>query len=110
LENYSNGNYVPVGAKTKSLAGLMVHRSQLRFVEDHYDPKKPKLRTEICDVSHSYRLPVSGTRLHLGWLENGLPTLNRMLPDGYLHLRVGLARPWKQRLNECTVMLNGVLW
>jgi hypothetical protein len=110
LENYSNGNYVPVGAKTKSLAGLMVHRSQLRFVEDHYDPKKPKLRAEICDVSHAYRLPVSGTRLHLGWLENGLPALNRMLPDGYLHLRVGLARPWKQRLNECTVMLNGVLW
>lgn len=104
------GAYVQEGTEIGSLAAVSISRSNLEFFENDYKGEK-SLRAYVTDKDARYNLPVVAKNLRELYRSKGVEAVNKLLPkSGNLHVRVGLARAWKQQPDKCTVMINGVYW
>ena len=102
----NQGNFVPRGARTRSLWGVSVPRSHITFSTPFNS-----LKATIGDASGSYQLAVSSKSLKEAWRSGGVAQIERQLPKtGRLHVRVGLARAYGDAPDKCYVMVNGIYW
>lgn len=99
------GAHVKAGIATRSLWAVEVRRDKLRFCESQYG----KLKVILDDGARRYELPVSSRALKEAWKSGGMAGVNGSLPShGMLHVRVGLARAFKDHPDKCYVMVNGI--
>jgi hypothetical protein len=115
FRNVQKGLHVTTGDNCKSLVGLNLPAKQLMFRENQFQEEPPKLHAILTFGPQyspaKYEVTVASTKLNAIWRDQGINALNQHLPkDGFVHVRVGLARGWGARPDYCTVMLNGVLW
>ena len=103
---HRRGTYVPTGTRTCSLHGVRIPSRWLGFIEVDDRP-----RALLQDAEARYTLPVACRALRDIWRRDGIAAMRRALPFATdLHVRVGLARGFREHANKCYVMLNGVLW
>jgi len=103
---HRRGTHVPVGTQTCSLHGLRVPSRWLGFIETDDRP-----RALLQDAEARYSLPVASRALRDIWRSDGIAAMRRALPVATdLHVRLGLARGFREHADKCYVMLNGVLW
>jgi hypothetical protein len=99
------GVYVRAGTECKSLIAIRVGRTDISFSEGF-----GKLKTILHDGTARYSLAVSSRVLKEAWRQGGLLAARNALPHRTAYcVRVGLARPFGDRPNECYLMVNGVL-
>ncbi len=104
------GAHVQVGTRIGSLSALKMERRNIEFFENNYRGEK-SLRAYMSDSEARYSLPVVARSLRELYRAGGSMAVNQSLPSsGILHVRVGLARPWRDQPDKCTVMINGVYW
>jgi hypothetical protein len=100
------GVHVAADAQTRSLWAVRVPRANLTFVEE-FD----KLKASLNDGAAVFKLAVSSKTLKEAWRIGGLAGVNQLLPQaGFLHVRLGLARPFGNPPDKCYMMVNGVQW
>lgn len=106
---FSGKAYVPAGHKSRSLGAVEIRPNQLQFLENTYNPNKPKLRARVEIGGNLYDLPVTADAANTRWQQNGLAALQGdVQASGRLHVRVGLSRPFAAMPNQCFVQINGV--
>lgn len=110
LQKARKGAYVQDGTRVGSLAAVKISYGSLVFYEDDYRGEK-SLRAYLEDPVDRYSLPVVAKSLRETYRRRGADSVNQLLPNqGYLHVRVGLARASVGQPERCTVMINGVYW
>jgi hypothetical protein len=103
---HRRGTYVPTGTQICSLHGLRIPSRWLGFIESDDRP-----RALLQDVEARYTLPVACRSLREILRRDGIAAMRRALPFATdLHVRLGLARGFREHADKCYVMLNGVLW
>jgi len=103
---HRRGTHVPTETQTCSLNGLRIPSRWLGFIEADDRP-----RALLQDAGARYTLPVACRSLREIWRNDGIAAMRRALPVATdLHVRLGLARGFREHADKCYVMLNGVLW
>ena len=101
-----HGVHLKAGTRTRSLWAVRVPCTGLHLVEG-----RDKLRALLDDCHERYELAVSSRALKEAWRAGGLDAARRTLPrEGFLHVRVGVARPYADAPDKCYVMVNGIHW
>ncbi|MDC7683788.1 hypothetical protein PQU92_10905 [Asticcacaulis sp. BYS171W] len=96
--------FVPHDHQAPSLSGLAITPTHLTFYEE-----SERLKARLDDGERVYSLPVSSHALREVWRNRGVDAINTLWPNApRLHLRLGLARAFKDHPDKCFVMLNGV--
>lgn len=104
---YRKGCFVRKEQNVRSLGAVIVHRDWLEPYEDEYEGRN-SLRVKLYDGTERYDIPVVDSTLRAC---DTAVDVNRYLPrSGRLHVRVGLARAWEKKPDQCTLMLNGIRW
>jgi hypothetical protein len=100
--------YVPEGHNGRSLGALDLAPNNLVFFENQFRDDPPKLRARVTVDSVVYDLSVTADAARERWKNAGIEALrNDVSATNRLHLRVGLARPF--RAKQCYSQVNGVL-
>jgi hypothetical protein len=103
-KNIRQGVHVPLGTNARSLAALRVARSAIRFVKE-FD----RLKVVLNDGQEAYKLPVSSLRLKTVWQKDDFQAVWEAVPAaGPLHIRLGLARGYRNEPDKCYLMMNGI--
>lgn len=100
--------YVSAGAPCGSLAGLELAAADIRLAERKYHDET-KLEAVLDLEGHELHLSVAAKDLKQAYQKEGLKASRSLLgnPDR-LHVRLGLARPWKDHPNQCYLQVNGI--
>ncbi len=105
-DNVIYNSYIHKKTKCASLGAIVIPTSKMEFFIEN-----GKLRAKVMDSSDKkYDLKVSSKYLRdIFEKTKDVEKLNNMLNDAkYVHLRIGLARPFLIQDNHCYLMLNGV--
>ncbi len=101
--------YVPAGAACGSLAGQAVDAQTVRLFDDVYG-EGHRLRTKMSVGGHVLNLSVTAKNLKQAFRGEGLPAAQALVPaEGRIHVRLGLARPFKDHPDRCYLQVNGLL-
>jgi hypothetical protein len=104
----SSKAYVPAGHNGPSLGAIEITPDQLSFYEDNANSKS-KLRALITDGGIKYDLSIPADAARTRWKTGGLTALRVDLQAASrVHVRVGLARPFSARPDECYAQVNGL--
>lgn len=95
---------VPPGTNCRSLWGIEISQRNIELITE-FD----KLKAVIDDGEEQYVLSVSGHALKEVYQAGGVNAATATLPDvDRLHVRLGLARAFPAKPNECFLMVNGI--
>jgi hypothetical protein len=98
-----------IGYKGSSLGAIERTPGQVSFHENTFNPNKRKLRAMIEDGGVWYNLSVTAEALRTRWQKVGLAGLQAdAMKSSYLHVRLGLSRPFPAMPNECYAQVNGI--
>lgn len=101
--------YVGKDFKGPSLGSLTVAPEKLSLHENRFDAANPKLRAWLREGFLRYDLPVTADAARTRWLGAGLEALKAdIAASKEIHVRLGLARPFPQRPDECYAQINGL--
>jgi hypothetical protein len=109
LKFESGKAYVPAGAACGSLAGQTIDAETLRLFDDVYG-EGHRLRAKMSVGGHVLNLSVTAKNLKQAFRGQGLPAAQALVPrGGPIHVRLGLARPFKDHPDRCYLQINGLL-
>jgi hypothetical protein len=101
--------YIPSGHVGRSLIGLEKAPKEIKFYENNYDPDKIQLRATVFDGGTSYDMSVTAEAARTRWKTGKIAGLDADLEASKrVHMRVGLARPFPAKPNECFLQVNGL--
>jgi hypothetical protein len=108
IREVSGKAYVPTGSPVRSLGAIEVAAKQISFHEESYQGNKPKLRAYLTHDGRIYDLSVTADAVRTRWKAAGLAGLQADARESNrVHVRVGLARPFAGKPNECYSQVNG---
>jgi putative nucleic acid modification protein with dual OB domain len=100
---------VPKGQHARSLGAVEIMQNQIKFYENTYDPKKPRLYGLLTIGASHYDLSVTADAARTRWKNSGLAALQADIKASRrLHVRLGLSRPWGTKPEQCYPQINGV--
>lgn len=103
------GLYIPANTKCSSLSAINIDRQNIDFFSNSYKGQPAKLKAKIYDGDKNYTLSVSSSMLKEVFDSDGIKGVNKItIPDGQVHVRLGLARPFNDAADKCNLMINGV--
>lgn len=100
--------FVPAGAPCGSLACETVDAGALRLADDAFKDQH-KLRARVTLDGKALELPVAAKDLKQAFQKAGVAAARALIPGGgRLQVRLGLARPFDDRPNQCYLQVNGI--
>lgn len=98
--------YVPSGFVGRSLGAIEIDGG-VTFWEKTFTGKAKKLRARVELGGTSYDIPVTSDAWNVAWRTQGLDAVQGKADTAArTHIRLGLARPFSARPDECFVQMN----